>query len=57
MPGVLIEIVLIALIALAIVFAVRSIIKKRKSGGCCGCGSSSCGSSCCTGCGMENKNK
>lgn len=43
----------LALIALGVFFAVRSIRRQHKNGGCCGC--SGCGGSCssCGGCGKK----
>lgn len=47
------DIFFLALIALGVFFAVRSIRRQHKSGGCCGC--SGCGGSCasCGGCGTK----
>lgn len=46
----LVDFILIAVIAAAIFLAVRSILKRKKSGGCCSGGCSNC-SSCKKGCG------
>jgi hypothetical protein len=41
----------LALIALGVFFAVRSIRRQHKNGGCCGCSGCSCSS--CGGCGKK----
>ena len=45
------EIAIIAVIALAVFFALRTVVRMRKSGG-CSCGCSGC-SGCCASCGMS----
>ncbi|WP_443101659.1 FeoB-associated Cys-rich membrane protein [Campylobacter sp. CN_NE1] len=39
-----INLIILAILLLAVLFALRSIIKKRKNGGCCGDGCSGCSS-------------
>ena len=46
------DIIVLSVLAAAVILAVRSIIKARKSGGCAGCsGCSGCSHSCSCGCG------
>lgn len=49
-----IDLFFLALIALGVFFAVRSIRRRHKNGGCCGCGD--CNGSCsgCSGCETKN---
>ena len=49
MPSILANLIVIAILAVVVAFAVRSIIKKRKSGGGCSGDCSSCGCNCSSG--------
>ena len=49
------EILIITVLAVAVIFALRRIIKMRKSG--CSCGCSGCCAACGGGCGMARKNE
>ena len=49
----IIEIVIAAVIAAAVFFALRRIVKMKKGG--CSCGRSGCCASCSGGCGMSRK--
>ncbi len=46
------NIIIVAVLLAAVLFALRSVVKKRKSGG-CGCGCSGCSG--CSGCGTSRQ--
>ena len=51
------NLIISVILIVAVVFALRSIIKKRKNGGCCGCSGCSGGCDSCECGGKFNQNK
>ena len=56
MPSIIGNLIVLAVVIAIVAFAIRSMIKKHKAGGCCGC-DCGCGGGCSCGCGEEETSK